>query len=500
MSIVMTSDNEVHLMANAIRQYISERCDKKEVTLLSKDENKKKKYSINTKLVQIAESIFAQSNEQLQSIKKAKKIRNQTALEFQQDKHQQLLSLLNDFRFDERLIDIIREYREKLQILKQEHEPCTWLNYWSGKAEDISFATHVAKLTHSSSKSISVYDKTTSTKPSFLTTSSLNETIIDTATANAASAPAGEILTIEVNGKTLLDYIKKGDYSPFNELTESQEEIDEWMAGFKQAYDKEKKNSHFLSKQVYFPVSEDKYHLLMPLVSSSMAHALFLKFKAFFADEVIDQRKKHKYHDQLAVSFPKRASLNIPGKPQTASSLNGERGGRLTLLSAMPPKWAGKQKLPISQRNLFDKSLGYKLREEINDLQRLLLIIKSKEIGMKKPEMHRAIIRNIEAVANTLFDEINKINLLSKQTGWTVHSAFPLHQQWLLEPNREDEAMIDGKNKKQWLDRVAEDFSFWLNQQLKHKKLNLTPIQQRLWKDIFTEQVRNYIAMQESSL
>jgi len=486
-------------MANEIRRFISERRGKKVLALL-KEKPKKGKGGINSRLEKLAEDVLPQSNEKFQAIKKAKKEKEQTPLEFQQTKHQKLLSLLDAFKLDDRLLEIVREYEESLATINQDHEPCTWLSRFSGKATDISFATHVAKLTHSSSKSTSIYDKTNSTSPHYLTTNSLNNLMIDTATANAASAPAGDILTLEINDKTLLDFVKDNDCSPFNELTDNQEEVESWMEGFKQAYEKDKKNSHFLSKQVYFPIGSHKYHLLLPLVSSSMAHSLFWKFKELFNDEnklIKEQKKKNKYHEKLAVSYTKKAVLKVPGKPQTASSLNGERGGRLTLLSAMPPQWTGLQQLPTHQRNLFNKSLGYKLQEEINDLQRLLLVIKSKEIGMKKPAMYRAIVKAVNEIANALFDEINKINLLSDAKGWSVNSDFPLHQQLLLEPDREDEAALEEKNNKQWQEKVAKDFSAWLNKQLHHKNLNLTPVQQRFWKDIFTEQLREFIAFQE---
>ena len=60
-----------------------------------------------------------------------------------------------------------------------------------------------------------------------------------------------------------------------------------------------------------------------------------------------------------------------------------------------------------------------------------------------------------------------------------------------------NEEATQERNKKQWQVEVADQFSGWLNDQLKHKQLNLTPIQQRLWKDIFTPPLREFIAAQE---
>jgi len=124
-----------------------------------------------------------------------------------------------------------------------------------------------------------------------------------------------------------------------------------------------------------------------------------------------------------------------------------------------------------------------------------LLIIKSKEIGINKPSMHKSIVLAVNEIANSLFDETVRINLLSDEKGWTQKSSFPLSQQLLIEPYRDDDIAIQSKN--QWQAELAEDFSYWLNKQLKHKNLDLTPIQQALWREIFKPQLRAFISIQE---
>lgn len=502
MNILMNRDDESKEMAQKMCRYISERRDKKELALL-KEKPKKEKGGINTRLEKVAKSLLGKRHEPLALLIKQKKAKTQSALEFQQDKYKTLLSLLDEHQLENQIIDIKNEYSITLQTINQDHEPCEWLNQWAEKARDISFATHVAKLTHSSSKSSSVYDKTAATNSAYLTTNILKGPDIDIATANSASAPAGEILTLQVNNKSLLDYIKENNRTAFECLTDKQENIDTWMSCFKQAYDSEKKTSHFLSKQVYFPIDNESYHLLLPLMSSSLAQSLHLKFKAFFDDDnaqIRDQKNKNKYHDKLAISYPNRATLNITGSNHSnASSLNGKRGGRVTLLVSKPPQWKSGQQLPLKQTTLFNRRLGFKLQEEIHDLQRLLLIIKTKGLGVNKPVMHQAIVSGVNEIAQGFFVEVMRINLVNDDQGWTQHCALPLSQQLLLEPYRNDEVAIQEKNKKQWQAEVADDCSYWLNRQLKHKQLNLTPIQQRLWKDIFSHQLREFIAAQEAT-
>ena len=438
-------------------------------------------------------------------IKKEKKKNGQSDLVFLNLKYQKIIAVIKSSSVLGAFISSVNQFDLEINSLKKRNRYEKWIDWALKNGKGIYLATHIAKLTHSSSKSSSIdyryFERNHEIRPDYLTSVIDKNLTIDWAYPDNALSSIAAFYNINVNGFFVGDLLRKDAFTFLLGITKSKEKALLWSEIFQLNIREDIKKSHFLSKQVFFPLGEKGYHLLMPLVSSSMAHALHLKFKMFFDDEnklIRDQKKNKKYHSKLVVSYPNRAILNVTrSNHSNASSLNGKRGGRLTILSAMPPQWTGKQQLPTHQRNLFNKSLGYKLQEGINDLQRLLLVIKAKEIGMKKPAMHRAIVKAINAIANDLFDEINKINLLSDAKGWSANSDFPLHQQLLLEPGREDEAALEEKNNKQWQEKVAKDFSAWLNKQLHHKNLNLTPVQQRFWKDIFTEQLREFIAFQE---
>jgi len=487
-------------MANEIRFFISSRRDKKEEVLL-KDKPKKGVGGINARLLSFAESRLSKSLDDLDDIKKIKKDKKQTALKFQQDKYQKFINLLTDYQLDSQLLGIISEYKETLLKLEEKHKPNVWLSEHAIKAKDISFATHVGKLTHSSSKSSSVYDKTSSINDLYLTTNTLIDFFVDTAVSNAASAPAGEILTIKVGTKSLLDFIKNDDSSPFSLLSDNLDEVNFWMTGFKQAYDSDRKSSHFLAKQIYYPVNND-YHLLMPLVSSSIAHELFSRFR-FSEDKKLISKQKDvdKYHPDLFIFYPNKATLNVTGSNHSnASSLNGKRLGKLALLSCAPPKWKSKNKFSLEQVSLFNRSLNYKLADEIKNLQRLLLIIKSKEISPKNPDMHRAITKNINELADAFFDEVLIINSLGYDKGWTQHSSLDIHQQLILEVDRNDEEAVAEKLSKQWLLKLADEFAYWLNERLnEHQNLDLNTTHQALWQALFKEPLREFVALQEDN-
>ena len=66
-------------------------------------------------------------------------------------------------------------------------------------------------------------------------------------------------------------------------------------------------------KQIFFPISNDKYHLISPLYSSSLCQYFF------------DKREE--------INFPQLGMLKLGGKKlQNISALNVERSGELLLL------------------------------------------------------------------------------------------------------------------------------------------------------------------------
>lgn len=111
------------------------------------------------------------------------------------------------------MINLKQELFEFVIKNSKDHEPVEWLNNWAQKAKDISFATHVGKLTHSSSKSSSIFDTTTDIDNRYLSTNTLKSLAIDTASSNAASLPVADVLNLSVADVSLLDRIKEGDGS-----------------------------------------------------------------------------------------------------------------------------------------------------------------------------------------------------------------------------------------------------------------------------------------------
>jgi len=496
-------------LTDEIVRYITSRQDKKEESFLKDKPNRNRNReitngAINSRLLNVAKRLVT-DNQTISAIEKSKKTNEQTNLEFQKCRFDRLLLLIGEGVIDVELNDIINVYQEFSLVNKKNHDPVTWLTQWALKAEDISFATHVGKLTHSSSKSSSILDMSVELNDKYLTTNSLNNAEVDTASSNAASLPIADILKLAVSGVSVLNCLKNDDKAIFRNLSNNEVLIEEWCKLLKQAYDSTQKQSYFLSKQTYFPVNDHQYHLLLPLTSSSLVHELHLEHKKYWDEEQTvarDQKSKKKYSSTATRSYANKAYLHVTGSNHSnASSLNGKRGGRISLLPNSPPQWHSNQLTFINKSDIFDKRLGLELKNEINDLKKYLLLIKNKSLSISEPKRNAAVMNKLQSISSLFFNFVEEINGNAAKPNWTSESSLPQEQQLLFEPWREDEAANSVKISKQWKMTLSRSYGRWLNKQLNQKnKLVLSALHEALWADAFLIELREFIAIQEVSL
>lgn len=493
-------------IAKDIKDYLSSRRDQKEEELLKSKPQKSKgvvSKGIIIRLIDITKRLHV-NKEVITEIEKAKKNKEQTNLEFQRQKYQALLDLLDSDVFDNELNELKTEYNQFILNLNEQYEPANWLDVWVDKAKDISFATHVSKLTHSSSKGTSILDKSESRDNCYLTTNSLIDVKIDTASSNAASLPIADILKISREGYSVLDCLKSGSTQLFGIFTSNKEQIERWTTALTQAYDSEIKQSYFLLKQVYFPNENGEYHLLLPLTSSSLAQELHLEQRRLFEEEhtvAKEQRKNSKYSPVPVVSYPNKARINITGSNHSnASAFNGSRGGKIILLSAQPPQWQDQPTHYRDKTTIFDRQLAFRLAPEISELKIYLQLLRNKELSDSAPVRRAVITRKFQDISSALFDIVLFTNQ-QERTNWTQESKLSIPYQLLFEPWRNDEVAEAEKLTNQWQDELCKDFAYWLNNQLNYKnKLNLSLVQSELWLKLFAQELSKFIAVQEVSL
>jgi CRISPR-associated protein Csy1 len=360
----------------------------------------------------------------------------------------------------------------------------------------------VAKLTHSSSKGSSLLDISSEKNDQYLTTNNLSHLEVDTAYSDNKYAPIATVLKLSVDNVSVLDCLKQGDITFFTYLTDDNDLIQTWYDNLKQAYDSREKKSYFLNKQTYFPVGTNQYHLLLPLTSSSLVQAIHLEHQKYFDDEAAEartQRSKGLYCQQEVRYYPNKAYLHVTGSNHSnASSLNGQRGGRIALFAAMPPQWDATPPSVINKESIFDAQLAYELRDEIMELQKYLLLLKNKALSVTEPKRNAAVMRKLQTIKEALFDYVESIKHNQYEPNWTMQSELKgIEQQLLFEPYRTDELAANAKMEGEWLKQLSQGYGRWLNKQLSTKQLHLTTIHEGFWSRDFFSSLREYIAISE---
>lgn len=239
------------------------------------------------------------------------------------------------------------DYAKKCDDIANKYASNSWISKAAHDASSVSFATHVAKLTHSKIDSPSLYDGVASAKINILTTASLADKAIDGAVAGNQFAPVFQFLELALKGNKLAAEFANDINKALEPFAENSEELAIWNTNFKKALSGDRPSSHSLAKQVYFPVelentvNPNAYHLLCHMKSSSLAHAVYHNLFDERQKEPKELRNKAKYSGIPTLSFINSARLSVTASNHSnASQLNGKRGGKLHLfpLSHRPGK------------------------------------------------------------------------------------------------------------------------------------------------------------------
>lgn len=377
--------------------------------------------------------------------------------------------------------------------------PVNWLADAAQRAKQIQMVTHALKFTHTDARGSSVYFPEGPSQAAgmmngeLLSTASLNSPAIDVV-GNAAALDVAALLQLEHKGKTLIQHIEQGDSSPLQPFVKDEIQLAEWMGAFKQALSGNELSSHKLAKQLYFPVADAQYHLLAPLYSSSLAHALNSRIAATrYPDEVKLVRKAKKegrFNAAPVVDFPDTAIRTYGGtKPQNVSQLNSSQGGKSFLLSCAPPNWEAMSNPPLGVKSVFSRNhFGLRVRKDVWALREYLLkqVDKDSTMPIRDQRTERA-----EGILDQLVQYAAEIRNLAGHAGWSALPACKLSraEQLWLDPQRAefDEAFVAERDKDDWQAVIADQFARWFNSRLKHEKLTMGDAEHAEWKKLALE-------------
>ena len=390
------------------------------------------------------------------------------------------------------LVQIVVEqqvlWEQQLDEINEKYDYANWLDWASSNAKNVSFATHIAKLTHSGISGASNIYLDNTDEERYLSTSSLTNKDIEISQTNNALAPIGKLLQLKSNSESLSEQLKKGNLTVFESFAKNDDQLSQWKKGFEVVFKEKELATHYLAKQLYFPINnndhndEKIYHLINPMMSSSLDQTIFDKINFVkYSKEMVDVRKQKregKFHQDIQLSFPNVAVLKVTASNHgNASPLNGTRSGRRYLFPSMPPTWQKIQTPPLNQEKLFSGEFEKRAWKSTKELQKYLIKLQNKEFGNKAIRDH--VKQQINNVINILFDYVLEIQ--DMPPNWSEKAKLKeAHALWL-DRDREDQVFQEKRKSGQWQDEVCQDFGGWMNIRLSNKNMKLVQFEKNKW-------------------
>ena len=375
-----------------------------------------------------------------------------------------------------------------------------WLADAARRVGQIQAVTHVLKATHPDARGSSLH-----VAPSALSQHAevgshlLGTDYAEDVVGNAAALDVFKLLKLEVDGKRLLDWMQAGDADLAAALSEDVGEARGWMQAFAALVRVDTQPAtHPMAKQLYWlagdtPHDDSHYHLLQPMFSSALAHAVHAEIQdARFGDNSKAARQAKR--DNKASDSPYRDYRNLVArklggtKPQNISQLNSERGGVNYLLASLPPSgWKSSEFANLLKiDSVFNDTNGALKR--FGGMRELLDTLA--DFLRKNPEPVMETRQHRELIEQAIGQELATFGAAirgSQPAGWSREDScrLPLCEQLWLDPDRteleprndpehphwqaDDLAFNAAYEHGDWADEVAGRFGRWLNGELRKR-------------------------------
>ena len=386
---------------------------------------------------------------------------------------------------------------------KYEHD--TWLSDAARRVGQIQSVTHVLKATHPDARGTSLHIAP-SQLPGHAEIGShvLGDGFAEDVVGNAAALDVFKFLRIEVDGRRLLDWAQADDADLKSALSDNPETAAAWVSAFASLVRTDNAAAtHPMAKQVYWlcgddPLDDAQYHLLQPMFSSTLAHAVHADIQDARFGEA-NKTARQAFRERKPSDMPYRDYRNLVArklggtKPQNISQLNSERGGVNYLLSSLPPpawKPAGIQLL--KQESAFTRLIGFGGMRKL--VGTLIEFLKDDPDPTMETREHRKTIEQAIGQELAMFGVAVRGQYAA---GWTrdPECGLPECEQLWLDPDRtelevrsdpqqpqwtiSDEAFIAAYENGSWPDDVAERFGNWLNARLREAGLVTVSLPER---------------------
>lgn len=385
-----------------------------------------------------------------------------------------------------------------------------WISKRAREAWQIKEVTHVLKYTHPDAKcDVRAFAQHLRSPGNLKAVDTLVGThSIDIkpnldAAGNAAALPVYGLLRQRVGTESILDLAGRNDEALKNAFDHFGNDSEFWIQAFAScAHLQEKKASHKLAKQVYWPLDGGEYHLLAPLFPTSLVHGLWQTVREDrFSEEAKAARAARKAgvaHPHGFREYPDLAIQSFGGtKPQNISQLNSERYGENYLLRSLPPNWQSPAiRPPATVNSVFDRIFSRRKRvRELLDILRAFLesVVKENNVRIrnKRAELTAYLCDEALLYAAELREAVETGQLAA---GWTQDAACKLNraEQCWLDPLRCD---IDPDfareyQRDEWPDEICRRFGNWLNARLNTERTPMGAIEAEHWRGELEKEMR----------
>lgn len=419
------------------------------------------------------------------------------------DEVQELRELMEKFVEDRFKNDLDKKLKkniseEEIDKLKEKYQLENWLDDAARRASQIQLATHAVKYLNSTIKyldsnprGMNFYVKTHDKALSFISTYSLSDKKEDAVVGTAAVLDVYKFLQLEYNDKNLLARILNNDTSFLAALPGTADKKIQWCHAFAEITNsKNKPASHELAKQIYFPISENNYHIIAPLFPTSLVHAVYEKIQTRYDEKTKMARAAKKAEKPYLQGYSEYINLAVQrfggANKQNVSQLNSVRGGKCYLLPSLPPNWQSTlTKMPLGIASIFPK-FNFQVRDKVRTLKNFLTQTAYNNINIR--DTRAALVMQICDALLTFADKFQQL-----PAGWSANPECKLNetQKFWLDPGRTelDAVWAEQRQIADWQTEVSDDFARWLNAKLTTRKLRFGDAEHHEWKKLIEHEL-----------
>lgn len=388
---------------------------------------------------------------------------------------------------------------EKRERLEAAHDPDVWLADAARRVRRIGRATHILKPIHPKAQGTNLHvSQIAPPGDGLLGTGSLKEVRWDDVFVDDAAAldVYTAFLSVEFEGQPLWRLAQCDDGDFVAALSDDFQSATAWQQAFAEfAGGGSDPTSHTLAKQIYFPVSEDRYHLLAPLFPTSLVHEAHVSMHEDRFGEAAKQARQARSNGEHCAhgyrEYPGLAIRKFGGsQPQNVSQLNSKRHGDNWLLASLPPQWESADiRPPLGADSIFPVWFGGQraVRELTRGLRHFLETTPGNNVAIR--ERRATFVREI-------CEEVLQYSARIRQLapGWSADPRCRLDasERYWLDAGRggEDLEFRQDRQSSDWEEQVSHRFANWINSVLSDGRLTFGEDEHRRWKSDLEGELR----------